>query len=191
MLKPIPGFYKTIWISSKTGTVYNLLRGFTALKIGLDTWGYPCVKIPCFLRDSIEAQIHMLLGETFIPKRTDRPDANTINHMNTLKADYDLSNLEWTTKAANTSHAIFMGCNEYHLFKDSFNEDGRYIPFNPKTEINKNGTRKLRYNEKEGYINRVRRIDKVSAVQWEESGLKGEEREICDKVPRPVTLRYF
>lgn len=158
MIKSIPGTYKTIWISRETGTVYNLLRGFLALRIKLDKNGYPYVNVPCLLRKPMKIAIHMAYAEAFIKKEDVR--YNTVNHKNTLKADYSISNLEWTTNQANCRHSKITGCDVSNV---GFDKKGQYI----KDTYKKDGTVRLRSNERKGYINRVRDISGVSARNLE------------------------
>jgi len=65
--------------------------------------------------------IHRLIAISFIPNALNKPD---VNHINGIKTDNRLCNLEWTTTKENVNHATFYG-----LKKD------RKITYNQAIEI--------------------------------------------------------
>lgn len=67
--------------------------------------GYWCVTL---WKNNIKETkgIHVLLGENFIPNPLNKP---MINHINGIKTDIRLINLEWNTGSENTKHAISIG----------------------------------------------------------------------------------
>jgi hypothetical protein len=50
--------------------------------------------------------IHRALAIAFIPNPENK---KTVNHINAIKEDYSIENLEWCTSKENTAHAIGMG----------------------------------------------------------------------------------
>lgn len=54
---------------------------------------------------------HRLLGLVFIPTTLDT-DSSVVNHLNGVKGDDHISNLEWTTQIGNIEHAGDMGLTE-------------------------------------------------------------------------------
>ena len=58
-----------------------------------------------------EVSIHRIVAETFIPK-TD-PLKTDVNHINGIKKDNRVGNLEWCTKSENIRHAQEIGLKTY------------------------------------------------------------------------------
>lgn len=108
---PIRG-YEDIYMLSNLGRVKSISRYFmrhgykvylkeTILKT-YSNRGYPSVKL-CKNAVTKQAAIHRILAIHFLPNPENKPD---INHINGIKGDFRLENLEWCTHKENINHAL-------------------------------------------------------------------------------------
>lgn len=79
-----PGMTKGRWLK------LSIIRG----------WPHVCLGI------NNRKQVHRLVAETYIPKIIGK---NDVNHINGIKTDNRVENLEWCTKGENTIHALKIG----------------------------------------------------------------------------------
>jgi len=96
--KAVPGF-ETFYEISNTGLIRNS-KG-KILSSYLRT-GYHAVT----LKDNKNYFVHRLLAIAFIDNPLNKPQ---VNHINGVKTDISLSNLEWVTCSENRSHAFKIG----------------------------------------------------------------------------------
>lgn len=109
--KPIEGT-EGIYEVSNTGKVRNINYrgcGYTRyLKISTNDWGYNYVIIKRNGKRG-KQMIHRLLAEIFIPNPDEKPE---VNHIDGVKTNNCIDNLEWVTKSENVQHAYDTGLNE-------------------------------------------------------------------------------
>jgi hypothetical protein len=115
VFKPVKGFEDYFEISN-TGRVKRLARlaktnkGPRKIKAGFlrsrtNNSGYEEVRLTVNGK-GYTTFIHRLMAQAFIPN----PDCKSeINHINGIKLDNDLSNLEWVTHSENMKHAYKSG----------------------------------------------------------------------------------
>ena len=104
-VKGFEGFYQV----SNIGNVKRLIseRVFAERLIGrtIDRYGY-VKRVLCKNGKMFHFTEHRLVGVTFI----DNPEnKSTINHINGVKTDNKVENLEWNTNLENKQHAISTG----------------------------------------------------------------------------------
>lgn len=102
-MKPISGFAG--YFVTDDGRVWSEMGRGRFLRPALSSNGYLCV----ILRHSgkaVSKRINRLVLEAFIANPGDKQEAN---HINGIKTDNRLENLEWTTPAENLLHACAMG----------------------------------------------------------------------------------
>lgn len=70
--------------------------------------GYGYVRVSVFNVDKkhLTKKIHRLVAEAFMPNPDNKPQ---VNHLNGVKTDNRVSNLEWATAAENHHHALDTG----------------------------------------------------------------------------------
>lgn len=93
-----PGYYATQEgniLSDRKFNVPTIMKPFT------DKSGYHRVKLL-----GKTCKVHRLVATVFIPNPENKP---TVNHINGIKTDNRVENLEWTTFSENTQHAYDSG----------------------------------------------------------------------------------
>lgn len=98
-LKSIPRMVKVV---SKTGIVFERPYKGRTISLNPKKTGYCQVDF----RNKKGCYIHRLVAETFIPNPENKP---CVNHINGIKSDNRIENLEWCTHKENITHAINTG----------------------------------------------------------------------------------
>lgn len=105
-LKEIKGFPN--YFVSNSGEVYskiissrNQYGNLKMLKYCIDTTGYPFVNLYKNKKE-FKRHIHRLVAEAFIPNPENKSD---VNHINGIRNDNRVENLEWNTRSENLKHS--------------------------------------------------------------------------------------
>ena len=110
LLIDIDGTYQTIYIKGKatkyqvstTGKVRNSITK-KVLKPVYDRKKYLRVCLTLENSKKYTAKVHRLVAEAFIPNPKNKP---TVNHINGIHDDNNITNLEWATYSEQSAHAI-------------------------------------------------------------------------------------
>jgi hypothetical protein len=108
IFKDIEG-YEGLYQVSNLGNVksYHKYKEGKILSPGLKTEGYKYVH----LHSGKNFYIHRLVAQAFLPNPLNKPQ---VNHINGIKADNRLDNIEWATSSENRIHAYKTGLQKGH-----------------------------------------------------------------------------
>jgi len=99
-LKKYPKYF-----ACSDGNIYSSKTN-KILKGCIDTSGYKSVNLFVSNYKSKSVRIHRLIAEAFIPNIENKPQ---VNHINGVKTDNRVENLEWVTMSENALHASNLG----------------------------------------------------------------------------------
>lgn len=107
--------YEGLYQVSDDGQVFSI-RAKRARKIHVRKDGYLYVSLH---KDGkvIEPGVHRLVAKAFVPNPENKRE---VNHINGIKTDNRVDNLEWMTPKENTAHAFYTGLNDERVHKMSY-----------------------------------------------------------------------
>lgn len=106
-IKPIENFEELYFISD-CGKVFN--SNHKILKTYFTKNGYEAIKL-YKNKSRYNKTIHRLVAENFIPNPNNKAE---VNHIDGIKSNNHVSNLEWVTSSENKRHAKDTGLNPYN-----------------------------------------------------------------------------
>lgn len=124
--------YEGLYQVSNIGRVRSSYKGGRVLKLQPNHNGYLTVRL-CRNNKGKTHRVHRLVAEAFIDNPDDKPE---VNHVDGIKTDNRVENLEWCTSFENMRHAYATGLQSAPQGKDSpvaklIDEQVRYIRENP------------------------------------------------------------
>jgi hypothetical protein len=103
--KPIKG-YEGLYEVSNYGRIKTLQLTFPRIrKTKINPRGYEVIDLTKNKKDQ-QCRIHRLVAQAFLPNPENKPE---VNHIDCIKTNNHVSNLEWSTSQENMSHAAKNG----------------------------------------------------------------------------------
>jgi len=144
-IKKYPNYFVTeegLVFSSKTNKF---------LKFSYDQQGYQRVGLYIGNYKTKTIKVHRLVAETFIDNIENKKD---VNHIDGIKSNNNISNLEWCTRSENVKHAFKIGLN-----KISDNQKNRFIAMSKsQTGSNNPASRKIINTETKEIFNTIKDV---------------------------------
>ena len=120
--KPIENF--ALYEISSKGRIRNKETGFIKTP-GIGKRGYPVVSMRANGKMYLKT-VHRLVANAFIPNPENKSE---VNHINGIKTDYSIENLEWVTSRENCIHARITGLHVSDGDKavKQYEKNGRFV----------------------------------------------------------------
>lgn len=119
------------YYATTCGRIYRVYKDGTFKRIKpYINYGYEYCGIT-FLDGRRTVRIHRIIAETFIPENN--KNRNQVNHINGIKTDNYVGNLEWCSQSENMKHAIRTGLyktikrQKHSVFVDVLDYNGNII----------------------------------------------------------------
>lgn len=134
--------YEGLYKVSNIGNIYSTLyRKNIKLKQFINTHGYAMVTL-CKDKKQTKHSIHRIVADAFLPKVN-----ITINHIDGVKTNNNVNNLEWCSYSENNIHAILTGLRVKNVGVNHYNaravictdDNGLETEFPTAVEAVKNG----------------------------------------------------
>lgn len=93
----------TNYFITEDGKILNKSKN-RFLKLYLNNWGYLWTKLG--RKNGNGKQVHRLVAQTYVPNPENKPQ---VNHINGIKTDNRVENLEWVTAKENVNHSYKIG----------------------------------------------------------------------------------
>ena len=108
------------YVISNKGFLFSVLNGvFTAVKNTLTRQGYYSVGYVTTSGERKIKIVHRLVAKYFLENKENKP---IVNHLDGIKTNNQVSNLEWVTYSENTKHAWDIGLFKRKHLKSKFDE---------------------------------------------------------------------
>lgn len=117
--KDIPGYEGTYKINPDGQIISCIRKKSRFLKICVSKNGYTKVELHNNCKGKWHS-VHRLVATTFIPNPENKPQ---VNHINGIKTDNRVENLEWVTMSENIIHSFNIGTRKSHFTGKSWDDN--------------------------------------------------------------------
>lgn len=105
------------YLISQDGEIWTIASN-KFMKLKKNKYGYMCLSIKNDLGKTKTISAHRLVAISLIPNPENKPQ---VNHINGIKHDNRIENLEWCTRSENSQHAIKTGLTNYRYGQYIYN----------------------------------------------------------------------